>query len=77
MNLRSPGCKIERFDAKKKAAVGANADKEFLKKYDINRRSVYVNGFPLGTTEADIASHFSLAGDVLHVDLKPRRTANG
>jgi len=44
MSARNPGYKIERFDATKKAAVGASADKEFLKKYDINRRSVYVSG---------------------------------
>lgn len=77
MNTRNPGYNIELFDARKKAAAGANPDKEFLRRYDINRRSIYISGFPLGTTQDEIARHFSLAGRVLHVDLKPRRSANG
>ncbi|KAK3331076.1 hypothetical protein B0H66DRAFT_87851 [Apodospora peruviana] len=67
------------FDIKKRAMAStrANDDEEFLKQYDINRRSVYVTGLPFDATESEIGHHFSMVGEILNISLNKRVGYNG
>lgn len=77
MNNRSPGFKIEQMETRKKVFGGPDGDREYLRRYDINRRTVYITGFPDETTEAQLFRVFARIGKVLNIDLKPRKITTG
>jgi RNA recognition motif-containing protein len=59
---------------KKKQLSRADADEEYLSKYDVNRRSVFVGGVPVDTDEEEMIDFFSEVGDVVNVDIVKRTT---
>ncbi|KAK3695514.1 hypothetical protein B0T22DRAFT_508783 [Podospora appendiculata] len=46
-----------------------NADAEFLKQYEINRRSIYISGLPVDVNTEEVVNFFSEVGDIEHVDI--------
>ncbi|KAK3336815.1 hypothetical protein B0T19DRAFT_396519 [Cercophora scortea] len=46
-----------------------DADAEFLKQYEINRRSIYISGLPVDANMEEVINFFSVVGDIEHVDI--------
>ncbi|SPQ19718.1 ade77c36-9680-474a-84be-1a322862978e [Thermothielavioides terrestris] len=69
---------IDAFDLKKNAFVSrANPDEEFLRKYDVDRRSVFVGNVSVDSEKEEIADFFSAVGKVLEVTLIKRANHHG
>lgn len=52
----------------------ADANENFLRMYDIDRRSVFVGGVPVDTDEEEMIALFSEVGEVVNVDIVKRST---
>ncbi|KAK0733721.1 hypothetical protein B0T26DRAFT_633267 [Lasiosphaeria miniovina] len=64
---------IDPFDPKKKLwGARPDADKEYLKQYDVDRRTVYVTGLPLDVDDAEMTDFFSEVGQVSKVHIVKR-----
>jgi RNA recognition motif-containing protein len=63
------------YDTRRKAR--SDSDEEFLRKYDADRRSVFVGGLPYDVEKNDILELFSEVGDVVDIDLVKRTNNDG
>ncbi|KAK0669533.1 hypothetical protein QBC41DRAFT_106225 [Cercophora samala] len=69
---------IDMFDVRKRAARNnIDRDTDFLRQYDLDRRSVYVGGLPLTATEQEIFELFSEVGEVIKVNMVQRHSQDG
>ncbi|KAG7291565.1 hypothetical protein NEMBOFW57_001584 [Staphylotrichum longicolle] len=70
---------IDAFDVKNRSLVPRpNADEEYLRKYDIDRRSVFVGGLPVDTTKEELIEHFaSIVGEVIDANIVRRAGYQG
>lgn len=70
---------IDAFDVKNRSLVPRpNADEEYLRKYDIDRRSVFVGGLPVDTTKDELVEHFaSIVGEVIDANIVRRAGYQG
>jgi hypothetical protein len=60
------GFRIDAFDAERRSfAARTDADEEFLRGYDLNRRSVFVGGIPVSTQKEELMELFASVGEVL------------
>ncbi|KXX82619.1 Multicopy suppressor of sporulation protein msa1 [Madurella mycetomatis] len=66
---------IDAFDTLKKSR--SNSDEEFLRKYDVDRRSVFVGGLPYDMEKDEMIAYFSEVGEVVNVDLIKRTNFDG
>ncbi|GAB1312151.1 Multicopy suppressor of sporulation protein msa1 [Madurella fahalii] len=66
---------IEAFDTRKKSR--SDSDEEFLRKYDVDRRSVFVGGLPYDMEKDEMIAFFSEVGEVANVDLIKRINFDG
>ncbi|KAK4154876.1 hypothetical protein C8A00DRAFT_42421 [Chaetomidium leptoderma] len=72
------GFRIDAFDVKKKNFISrTDADEEFLRKYDVDRRSVFIGGLPLDTNRQHMIDLFSSVGEVLDANVIARANYNG
>ncbi|KAK4102728.1 hypothetical protein N658DRAFT_422656 [Parathielavia hyrcaniae] len=72
------GYRIDAFDAKKRSTVSkTDADEDFLRRYDVDRRSVYVGGLPLETTRQDLLELFSAVGEVVSCNVLAKANYHG
>ncbi|EAQ89950.1 hypothetical protein CHGG_06569 [Chaetomium globosum CBS 148.51] len=61
---------IDAFDVKKKNFISrSDADEEFLRKYDVDRRSIFVGNLAPDTQKEEIMDLFSPVGEVLDVNV--------
>ncbi|KAH6855250.1 hypothetical protein B0I37DRAFT_423457 [Chaetomium sp. MPI-CAGE-AT-0009] len=69
---------IDAFDMKKKNFMSrTDADEEFLRKYDVDRRSVFVGNLPVGTHKQEIINLFSSVGEVIDANVIARPNYHG
>ncbi|KAH6630155.1 hypothetical protein B0J18DRAFT_463040 [Chaetomium sp. MPI-SDFR-AT-0129] len=68
--------RIDAFDTKKNTSRG-DPHEEFLDKYDLDRRSVFVGNLPLNVTEAEIREFFGHAGEIVGVNIIARPNYSG
>ncbi len=62
--------RVDAFDLKKKALVSQDdVDEAFLTSYEVQRRSIYVGGLPIGVREAELVALFSEIGTVLNTQI--------
>lgn len=67
---------IDAFDVKKKNFISrTDADEEFLRKYDVDRRSIFVGNLPADTHKEEIIDLLSPVGEILDVNLVKRPTS--
>ncbi|KAK3311435.1 uncharacterized protein B0T15DRAFT_548965 [Chaetomium strumarium] len=72
------GFRIDAFDVKKKNFISrTDADEEFLRKYDVDRRSVFVGNLPSEVDEDEIMDLFSDVGEVLDATIVKRTNGAG
>ncbi|KAL2180757.1 uncharacterized protein P884DRAFT_191098 [Thermothelomyces heterothallicus CBS 202.75] len=72
------GYRIDAFDVKKRNLISrGDADEEFLRKYDVDRRSVFVGNLPVNTQKEELVSLFSNVGDVIGVNIISRVNFHG
>ncbi|KAK4682920.1 hypothetical protein QC764_120430 [Podospora pseudoanserina] len=73
-----PDYYIDMFDVRKRAAKSnIDRDTEFLRQYDLDRRSIYVGGLPLDATEEEMFEIFSDVGEVIKVNMVQRHNQEG
>lgn len=73
-----PNYYIDMFDVRKRAAKSnIDRDTEFLRQYDLDRRSIYVGGLPLDATEEEMFEIFSDVGEVIKVNMVQRHNQEG
>lgn len=64
---------IDAFDVKKKTFMSrADADKEFMDKYDQDRHCIFVGGLPYDANKEEVAEFFSSIGEVVDVNIVTR-----
>ena len=51
-----------------------NVDEAFLNQYEVDRRSIYVRGFPVHTTEENLRDLFGQIGTVVDAQLRKSST---
>ncbi|KAK0723761.1 hypothetical protein B0T21DRAFT_414130 [Apiosordaria backusii] len=69
---------IDMFDVRKRSAISStDRDADFLRQYDLDRRSVYVGDIPLDATDNEIFEVFSDIGEVIKVNMVKRHTQDG
>ena len=67
------GFRIDAFDVKKKTFMSrTDADDVFMKKYDHDRRSIFVGGLPYDTEKEEVADLFAAVGEVVDVNVVTR-----
>ncbi|KAL2161181.1 hypothetical protein VTH06DRAFT_8400 [Thermothelomyces fergusii] len=72
------GYRIDAFDVKKKNLISrGDADEEFLRKYDVDRRSVFIGNLPVDTQKEELVDLFSDVGDVIGVNVVSRADYHG
>ncbi|KAK4040718.1 hypothetical protein C8A01DRAFT_15439 [Parachaetomium inaequale] len=72
------GYRIDAFDVKKRNFISrTDADEEFLRKYDVDRRSVFVGGLPLDTQRQEVVDIFSRIGEVIGCNIVTRTNYQG
>ena len=54
-----------------------DADEEFLRKYDVDRRSIFVGGLPLDTQRQEVVDLFSRIGEVIGCNIVTRTNFQG
>lgn len=66
------GYRIDAFDVKNQTLVARpNSDEEFLRKYDTDRRSVFIGGLPVDTTREDLIELCSPVAEVINANVVP------
>ncbi|KAK3298206.1 uncharacterized protein B0H64DRAFT_438695 [Chaetomium fimeti] len=69
---------IDAFDMKKKNFISrTDADEEFLRKYDVDRRSVFIGNLPVDTQKQEIINLFSPVGEILDANVIARPNYHG
>lgn len=72
------GYRIDAFDAKKKNLISRpDADEQFLRKYDVDRRCIFIGNLPTDIHQDDIIRHFSDIGEILNIDIVKRTNNYG
>ncbi|KAK4125073.1 hypothetical protein N657DRAFT_679861 [Parathielavia appendiculata] len=72
------GYRIDAFDVKKRSPISkTDADEDFLRRYDMDRRSVYVGGLPVETTRQEVLELFSAVGEVISCNVLAKANFHG
>ncbi|KAK3996960.1 hypothetical protein QBC44DRAFT_230697 [Cladorrhinum sp. PSN332] len=74
MNLvgNSRDYRVEVFDPRRSASSRANRDEDFLRRYDQDRRSVFVSNLPADTTQNQLRAFFERIGTINKIDVVMR-----
>ncbi|KAK4247833.1 hypothetical protein C7999DRAFT_14172 [Corynascus novoguineensis] len=72
------GYRIDAFDVKKRNLISrSDADEEFLRKYDVDRRSIFVGNLPVNTQKEEIVNLFSNVGEIVGANVVSRVNFHG
>ncbi|KAK4232317.1 hypothetical protein QBC38DRAFT_463773 [Podospora fimiseda] len=68
----SHGFRVETFDPRRNSNTRVNRDEDFLRRYDQDRRSVFVSNLPGDTTQAQLRAFFDRIGPINKIDVVMR-----
>jgi polyadenylate-binding protein len=69
--------KVESLELKRTEMPPSNPDEEFLRQYEVDRRSVFVGNLPEEVTENEVAALFEQVGEILSVQVVRKEKPHG
>ncbi|KAK4168568.1 hypothetical protein QBC43DRAFT_330468 [Cladorrhinum sp. PSN259] len=64
--------RVEIFNSQRNHVTRANRDEDFLRRYDLDRRSVFVSNLPADTTQNQLKAFFERIGPINKIDVVMR-----